>query len=293
MRVKKVIATAIVFTLVFALILPVQAANADVSAVENNQRHNDNVVHTAEVAEISEHNLGDDYPAVEAVESFFAEPTLEIMSTASLMVSAGGSHSVVIKPDGTLWAWGSNWTGQLGDGTTTNRHSPVRIGTASNWSSVSAGGSHILGIRTDGTLWAWGNNDYAQLGDGTTTRRHSPVRIGTATNWASVSANTNHSVGIRVDGTLWAWGGNFHGQLGDGTTTNRHSPVRIGTATNWANVSAAQWHTVAIRADGTLWAWGAMRVVDWVTVQQQIDIFLFESAQQQTGQVLRLELDIH
>ena len=138
------------------------------------------------------------------------------------------SDRAAISMNGILWAWGSNHRGLLGDGTTISRHSPVRIGAATNWVSVSAGCSHTVGVRTDGTLWAWGENWDGQLGDGTTISRHSPVRIGAATNWVSMSAgSSNHTVGVKTDGTLWAWGENWHGQLGDGTTTNRQSPVQI------------------------------------------------------------------
>ena len=100
-------------------------------------------------------------------------------------MAAGDDHTVAVKTDGTLWAWGST-TGQLGDGTTTDRSSPVQVGTATNWASVAAGNDHTVAVKTDGTLWAWGDNDSGQLGDGTTTNRSSPVQVGTATNWASV-----------------------------------------------------------------------------------------------------------
>ena len=97
-------------------------------------------------------------------------------------VAAGQNHTVAVTTDGQLWAWGANSGGQLGDGTTTNRHSPVRIGEATNWASVAAQGNTVA-VTTDGQLWAWGHNSSGQLGDGTTTNRHSPVRIGEATNW--------------------------------------------------------------------------------------------------------------
>ena len=103
-------------------------------------------------------------------------------------IAAGNGHTVAVKSDGTLWAWGSNSSGQLGDGTTINKYSPVQIGTDTNWKSVATGDLHTVGLKTDGTLWAWGWNWNGQLGDGTTIQRNSPVQIGTATNWQSVAA---------------------------------------------------------------------------------------------------------
>jgi alpha-tubulin suppressor-like RCC1 family protein len=172
-------------------------------------------------------------------------------------VSAGDTHSLAIKTNGTLWAWGANGNGRLGDGTTTQRTSPVQIGSDTNWQSVSAGGSHSLAIKTDGTLWAWGLNSSGQLGLGDTTQRTSPVQIGSDTNWQSVSAGGSHSLAIKTDGTLWAWGLNSSGQLGLGDTTQRTSPVQVGLATDWQSVSAGASHSLAIKTDGTLWAWGA------------------------------------
>jgi len=167
-------------------------------------------------------------------------------------VSAGIWHTMALKTDGTLWAWGSNARNQLGDGTTVNRITPTQIGTAMNWASVSAGHSGTKAIRTDGTLWGWGIVD---LGNGTLTRQNIPAKIGTDVDWAYVSAFA-HTIAIRTDGTLWAWGDNDFGQVGNSATTRPQIPVQIGAETNWSPVSIFGQHTVAVRTDGTLWAWG-------------------------------------
>ena len=176
---------------------------------------------------------------------------------ASGMVAAGSQHSVAIHPDGTLWAWGDNGNGQVGDSTTTRRSAPVQVGADRNWALVTTGWDHTLAVKTDGTLWAWGEDVFGQLGDGTTnTERLAPVQVGTDKNWALIAADERHSFAIKTDGTLWAWGSNGNFQLGDGTATDRSTPVQIGTDTHWAAVAAGDSHSLAIKTDGTLWAWG-------------------------------------
>ncbi|HRU45471.1 MAG TPA: chromosome condensation regulator RCC1, partial [Spirochaetota bacterium] len=178
-------------------------------------------------------------------------------STDWASVSCGISHTVAIKSNGSLWAWGYNNSGRLGDGTTANKSSPIQIGVSTDWASVSCGGGHTVAIKSNGSLWAWGNNELGQLGDGTTGNKSYPIRIGVSTDWASVSCGGSHTVAIKSNGSLWAWGRNNSGQLGDGTTENRSSPVQIGGgSTDWASVSCGGSHTVAIKSNGTLWAWG-------------------------------------
>ena len=177
-------------------------------------------------------------------------------------VSAGGYHNLAIKTDGTLWAWGQNYYGQLGDNARTHRSSPVQtIAGGTNWSQISGGWAHSAAIKTDGTLWAWGDNGYGHLGTNDTTHRSQPVQTVTGgTNWRQVSASQAYGTGtaaIKTDGTLWAWGKNNVGQLGDNTTINKSSPVQtIASGSNWSQVSAGGYHTAAIKTNGTLWAWG-------------------------------------
>ena len=173
-------------------------------------------------------------------------------------VACGQSHSAGIRADGTLWTWGSNIYGQIGDGTQTTRASPVQTGTANTWAFVACGSFHTVAIRMDGTLWAWGYNYYGALGDGTTNNRLSPVQIGTAGDWATVSCGGHYTLALKKDGNLWAWGANTSGQLGDGTMINRLVPVPVSlpAAGRWESVTCGTYHTAAILSDGSLWTWG-------------------------------------
>ncbi|WP_353050505.1 T9SS type A sorting domain-containing protein [Chryseobacterium sp. ISL-6] len=170
--------------------------------------------------------------------------------------SLGLYHSMGLKKDGTLWSWGDNSDGALGDGTTTNRNTPTQVGTAADWVKIVAGVSYSAGIKADGTLWTWGWNYDGQLGDGTKTNRNTPTQVGTATDWVHMATGASHMVALKSDGTLWAWGNNKYGQLGDGTTVNKTLPIQIGTATDWLSVTSGGNHTLAIKTDGTLWTWG-------------------------------------
>ena len=174
-------------------------------------------------------------------------------------VSGGNSFTAAIKTDGTLWTWGNNSNGQLGDNTTTQRNTPVTTFAGGiNWKQVACGGSHTAAIKTDGTLWTWGNNAYGRLGDNTTTHRSTPVTtFAGGTNWKQVSGGSSFTAAIKTDGTLWTWGRNYAGQLGTNTTTHRSTPgTTFAGGTNWKQVSCGYHHTAAIKTDGTLWTWG-------------------------------------
>ena len=110
-------------------------------------------------------------------------------------VDVGGGHTGAVKTDGTLWTWGDNDDGQLGQNISrlTDRSSPVQVGSGTNWYKVSAGTSHTLATKTDGTLWGWGNNGNGQLGQNNTIRRSSPVQVGAETYWQNPAAGDNYT----------------------------------------------------------------------------------------------------
>ena len=199
------------------------------------------------------------------------------------------SHVLAVRSDGTLWAWGANTGGQLGDGTKVSKDLPNQIGVRTDWVKAFAGGSHSLALRSDGTLWAWGMNTYGQLGavrmktlsetnGSTNTNVNSyqkavavsdqvrPIQVGTFKNWLTLSAGGQHNLALKKDRSLWVWGDHSKGQLGIGsvgattTETNTNSatvfsPARLGSAF-WSDVSAGLDHSLGVRSDGTLWAWG-------------------------------------
>ncbi|HLH56908.1 MAG TPA: hypothetical protein VKY92_25210 [Verrucomicrobiae bacterium] len=169
-------------------------------------------------------------------------------------VAAGNSHTLALKSDGRIWAWGENHGWQLGDGTTTPSPVPVQAVPGNDWKQV-ATGLHCMALKKDGTLWAWGNNWAGVLGTGTMNNSKTPVQVGTSTNWVKIWANNIESVGLQSDGTLWRWG---YCLLRFGATpTNVLSPTRLSADTNWVDVGLGDFMGFAIKSDGTLWAWGA------------------------------------
>jgi alpha-tubulin suppressor-like RCC1 family protein len=172
-------------------------------------------------------------------------------------VSIGNGFIAALRCDNTIWMWGKNSGGILGDGTTVNRSSPVSIvGGFTNWCQVVAGLQYTLALRTSGELWAWGCGQLGSLGDGNTINRSSPVSIvGGYTDWCKVSALYN-SAAIRTNGELWTWGSSRCGMLGDGTTVSKSSPVSVVGGFSWNDVATGNHHMLAIKNDGTLWAWG-------------------------------------
>ena len=186
-------------------------------------------------------------------------------------VAVGAGLVVVIRADGTLWAWGDNRLGQVGINKATSEYDyvtrPSLVDAGRNWYAVAAGENYCLALRRDGTLWAWGPNSDGALGIGPDIALFegtiAPVQVGTATDWVEVAAGRFHSLARRADGSLWSWGNNTSAQLGNlpwpkrdgawGSTPRRVGPV----GTRWAAFAGGGTMTLAVRADGTLYSWGA------------------------------------
>ncbi len=168
------------------------------------------------------------------------------------LIASGGTHTLGLQNDGSLWVWGTENYGALGNGTNGQISTPERLGSQTGWTWIAASSDSSYAIQ-NGALYAWGNNNSGQLGDNSTTNRDSPVRVGNDSDWVKVLCAESSAVGIRSDGSLWMWGS---GYFGNGTTSASLVPIRIGTASNWTSVSRSSGGGGAISAGGTLWTWG-------------------------------------
>lgn len=169
---------------------------------------------------------------------------------ATPAILAGSDHTLLLKTDGTVWAWGRNDRGQLGNGSGVASTRPVLIGNAVV--AIATGGDSSFALKADGSLWAWGDNRLGQLGDGSQTNRLAPVLIGTG--FKTLTSNGASSFAVKQDNSPWAWGENLAAQLGDGSKTNRLTPVPVNVS--YDAVSRGVCHGAAVKPDGSLWTWG-------------------------------------
>jgi len=187
-------------------------------------------------------------------------------STWARLVTGGKENCMATKTDGTLWAWGSNASGGLGQNQnyTHVRSSPVQIGTGTDWGTetakISSGFYTNFAIKTDGTLWSWGYNSDGQVGQNQGGGFiSSPTQI-PGTTWDKLAVqNYNHTAAIKTNGTLWTWGEGQYGQLGNNQNENNtrrySSPIQV-PGTTWASITAHASCMYAVKTDGTLWTWG-------------------------------------
>ena len=188
------------------------------------------------------------------------------------MVASGGYHSLALKSDGTVWAWGANSSCELGDGTKTDRSNPVQVMESpgvpmTGVTAIAAGSNHSLALKSDGTVWAWGFNLYGQLGDGSDEKiSNYPVQVKNSNdspleNVVAIAASGSHSLALKSDGTVWAWGFNNKGQLGNGSKNNSNKTMQVmepegKMLTDVTAIAAGGSHSLALKENGTVWAWG-------------------------------------
>ena len=199
--------------------------------------------------------------SVETEENLPMTDSVGTEENLAVTASAGTGHTMILKTDGTLWGFGANYWGQLGDGTNIYRDTPVKI--MEGVRSVSAGNDHTMILKTDGTLWACGSNEYGQLGlSSDTTRIFTPVKIMKGVR--SVDAGYDTTMILKTDGTLWSCGRNYSGQLGNG---DRAIAGRGYISSTWrptqvmedvSAVSAGDISTMIVKTDGTLWGCGSI-----------------------------------
>jgi alpha-tubulin suppressor-like RCC1 family protein len=177
-----------------------------------------------------------------------------------LQVAAGLVHSVALKRDGSLWAWGSGGGAQLGLGDMTPRTEPSRVLGAGRWIAAGAGAMHSVGLTDDGALWSWGTNQSGLLGLGLFDQgaMYEPVLVDQTRRWLGLGVGTLHTLAVAEDGGLWAWGSNSHGQLGVGDLDDSCEPTQVGNHRNWAKVAGGMYHSAAVKEDGSVWTWGQL-----------------------------------
>ena len=171
-------------------------------------------------------------------------------------IAASFGCGAAIKTDGTLWTWGKNYRGALGQGDVSNRSTPTQVGSDKTWRAVHGQAGGFKAIKSDGTMWGWGDNSYGQVGVGTASGTHvsNPTQVA-GNYWKQASNAGTSAYGTKTDGTLWEWGRNWLPSLG-GVGAAFITPVQIGTDRTWKEVRAlSSGGALAIKTDGTLWSW--------------------------------------
>ena len=188
-----------------------------------------------------------------AAAAFFAAASAHGAAPA---ISAGTSHSVALHADGTVSAWGSDRSGQLGVGRASQYASPVEVPAIADVRAVAAGSAHVVAVKKDGTVMTWGLNDSGQLGDGTFQPHSSPAAVPGLEKIVAVAAGDLFSLALAEDGTVWSWGDNFTEQLGHLPKAPQNRPSPIPGLSGIVAISAGQWHALALARDGSVWVWG-------------------------------------
>jgi probable HAF family extracellular repeat protein len=196
----------------------------------------------------------------------FTASTVAVAPVATQAVAAGRHHTLAVYADGTVWSWGRNERGQLGDGTTSNRWQRAQVAGLSNIVAVSAFGDTSVALRSDGTVWTWGANDEYALGNGGSADSAFPVQVLTAAatplqNVVGIAAGYSHNLALRADGTVWAWGADWGFQLGNDSENDSPYALQVlmengAPLQDVTRIACGDGHSLALKNDGTVWAWG-------------------------------------
>ena len=173
-----------------------------------------------------------------------------------ISVSAVGYGSTALGSNGTVWTWGYNSDGELGNGTNNASKTPVPVSGLSHVIAIAGGEYHEMALKSDGTVWSWGSNSNGQLGNGTNTSSNIPVQVSGLTNVIAIACGRYFSMALKSDGTIWCWGDNSSGDLGNGTTTDSTTPVQVSGFTGGTSIAGGDGFALARKSDGTVWAWG-------------------------------------
>lgn len=191
--------------------------------------------------------------------TYYAIPVPAQISGLSNIVAidAEAEHCLALKSDGTVWGWGRDNLGQLGDGGyPTPRMVPVQIAGLSNIIAIAGGKDHSFALKNDGTVWVFGYCSYG-LGDGSGSVKYTPVKINSLSNITRIEGGTDFTFAFKSDGTVWGWGRNDASQLGDGTSVTKSTPVQINNLSNMKAIAAGNLSCLGLKADGSVWSWGA------------------------------------
>ncbi len=252
--------------------------------------------------QLGDNSTTDSHIPIKVLKGAYSEGTTYLGDNSSnkiIAVALGYFHSIALTEDGTVYSWGYNWYGQLGDNSTTNSSIPVKVlkgaysegttylgdNSSNKIIAVALGERHSIALAEDGTVYSWGRNEYGQLGDNTNTQRNAPVKVlkgaysegttylgdNSSNKIIAVALGGYHSIALAADGTMYSWGYNDHGQLGNNSTTNSSIPVKVlkgayseGTTylgDNSSNkiiaVALGKYHSIALATDGTVYSWGS------------------------------------